>query len=160
MEIITKSPQETQEVGRKLAASLIEGERKTLTVGLTGELGAGKTTFVQGFAEGLGIKQRIISPTFILLRKYNIELQDSLPRRQAGKTPKLQNFYHVDFYRVEDNVLEEARNLGLIDIWEREGNVVVIEWAEKIKEIFPKSAYKVTFENLGEGRRKITVNYQ
>ncbi len=138
MEVITKSAYETKELGKKLAADLTISHQP-LVIALTGELGSGKTTFVQGFAEGLGVKARIISPTFILMRKY-------------GK-----NFYHVDLYRLEDNVESEVRNLGLIDIWEQPQNIVVIEWAEKIKKIVPKSATWIKFENLGEDRRKITI---
>ena len=147
MEIITKSSAETKELGQKLAASLIEGKRNAFTVGLIGELGAGKTTFIQGFAEGLGIKQRIISPTFILLRKYDI----------PNDTSRFKSLYHVDLYRIEDNIDSEARNLGLTSIWEKGGNVALIEWAEKIGNIMPKTSYAVKFEILDNSTRKISV---
>jgi len=101
-------------------------------------LGSGKTTFVQGLAKGLGIEKKIISPTFILMRTYG-------------------NLYHVDLYRLEGNVAEEAKNLGLTDIWGKKDNIVVIEWAEKIKEIIPKKAKWIKFENIGEDERKITI---
>jgi tRNA threonylcarbamoyladenosine biosynthesis protein TsaE len=104
---------------------------------LTGNLGSGKTTFVQGLAEGLGIKSRIISPTFILMRKYD------------------KNFYHIDLYRLEEKVEQEVKNLGLEDIWTNPQNLVVIEWAEKIKNIIPKTAIWIKFENLGGDKRRI-----
>ncbi len=135
MEVITKSSRETKELGKKLAASLKGGE----ILALSGELGSGKTTFVQGFAEGLGIEGRIISPTFILMRKY-------------GK-----NFYHIDLYRLQENIENEVKSLGIEDVWSNPRNIVVIEWAEKIKKIVPKNVKWIKFENLGEDGRKITI---
>ena len=109
---------------------------------LTGNLGSGKTTFIQGLAEGLGVSTRVISPTFILLRKYSL-----------GEM----SFYHVDLYRLETGVEEEALNLGLSDIWGRKDNIVAVEWAEKIRGLVPKGAKWITFENLGGDKRKIIL---
>jgi len=127
-------------LGEKIAVDLAISHQP-LVIALTGNLGSGKTTFVQGFAKGLGIKQRIISPTFILMRKYG------------------ENFYHVDLYRLEGNIESEVRNLGIEDIWKDPKNIVVIEWAEKIKKMIPKSAQWIKFENLGKDERKITINH-
>jgi len=125
-------------LGKKIATDLKGGE----TLALTGDLGSGKTTFIQGFAEGLGIKDRIISPTFILMRKYSYS--------------KL-NFYHIDFYRLENNLENEVKNLGIDDTWGKENNIVAIEWAEKIKDLLPKGTIQLSFENLGEENRKILI---
>ena len=138
MEFITESSQETQDLGQKIAADLVGGE----ILALTGDLGSGKTTFVQGFSKGLGLTSRIISPTFILMRKYRASDKD---------------FYHIDLYRLEKEVDKEVVNLGVTDIWGKPGNIVVIEWAEKIKDLIPKSAKWIFFENLGEDKRKITI---
>ena len=138
MEFITESSQETKDLGQKIAADLVGGE----IFALTGGLGSGKTTFVQGFSKGLGLTSRIISPTFILMRKYRASDKD---------------FYHIDLYRLEKEVDKEVVNLGVTDIWGKPGNIVVIEWAEKIKDLIPKSAKWIFFENLGEDKRKITV---
>ena len=138
MEFITESSQETQDLGQKIAADLVGGE----IFALTGDLGSGKTTFVQGFSKGLGLASRIISPTFILMRKYRASDKD---------------FYHIDLYRLEKDVDKEVVNLGVTDIWGKPGNIVVIEWAEKIKDLIPKSAKWIFFENLGEDKRKITI---
>lgn len=140
MEFTTQSAEETKNLGKTLAADLAGGE----VFALTGDLGSGKTTFAQGFAEGLGIKKRIISPTFILMRKYEVDYK---------------NFYHIDLYRFEKNVWEEVINLGVTDIWGKPENIVVIEWAEKIKDMIPKEAIWIKFENLGENERKITINH-
>ena len=138
MEFITKSTQETKDLGKALAAGLTGGE----IFALSGELGSGKTTFVQGFAEGLGVSGRIISPTFILMRKYGV-----------GET----DFYHIDLYRLEGNIEAEVINLGLNDIWQKPESIVVIEWAEKIEKMIPKDARWIKFVNLGGDKRRITV---
>lgn len=144
MEFITKSPAQTKEVGKKFADFVIDEKKNSFTAALVGDLGSGKTTFIQGFAQGLGIKQRIISPTFILVRMYQ------LPGRGI-----FESFYHIDFYRITQDPYKEARNLGLSDILSKKGNIVVIEWGEKIKNILPKGSYWIEFENLGEESRKI-----
>lgn len=105
---------------------------------MVGDLGAGKTSFVQGLAKGLGINQPIVSPTFILMRSYN-------------------NLYHLDLYRLEGELSMEIENLGLQDLWGKKGNIVVIEWAEKIRELLPKKTIWIDFQDLGEDKRKISI---
>lgn len=138
MEHITENARETKELGKKFAASLKGGE----VIALTGNLGSGKTTFVQGLAEGLGIKDRIISPTFILMRQHQ------------GKRLTL---YHIDLYRLEEDVKGEFRNLGVEDSWGKEGNVVVVEWAEKVKDMLPSETKWVRFKNEGAEKRRIIL---
>src|SRR3990172_13168162 len=144
MEIITKSPEETQNLGKKIAANVSHG-----VYALSGQLGSGKTTFVQGFADGLGVTQRIISPTFILVKQY--ELEDRA---------FLSDLYHVDLYRLEKDLEFEIKNLGITDIWEKRGSITVIEWAEKIKEIIPESALWIYFDYLSEKQRRIEVKHK
>lgn len=133
METITESPTETKALGKKIAAELKEGS----VLALSGDLGSGKTTFVQGLAQGLGHTGRLISPTFILMRKYS-------------------RFYHVDLYRLEDNLALEIENLGLTDVWNKD-MIVVVEWAEKIKDLIPPGTIWIRFEDLGGDKRRITV---
>ena len=117
-------------------------------IALTGDLGAGKTTFVQGFAEGLGIKARIVSPTFIIMRTYRVD----------GKSHRFHNFYHLDFYRIEGTE-EDVESLGLTEVWNAPGSVVVVEWAEKIKDFLPTGTIWINFEVDGT-KRKITLSDQ
>ena len=119
--VITKSTEETKEAGRRFSADLKGGE----VVALIGDLGAGKTTFVQGLAVGLDISNNVPSPTFIIMRTYTLENQ------------KFRNLYHFDLYRLEDNIESELINLGIKDIWNNKENVSVIEWAEKADKILP-----------------------
>ncbi|KKU80886.1 tRNA (adenosine(37)-N6)-threonylcarbamoyltransferase complex ATPase subunit type 1 TsaE [Candidatus Gottesmanbacteria bacterium RIFCSPHIGHO2_01_FULL_46_14] len=104
-----------------------------------GELGTGKTTFVQGFAKGLGITSRLLSPTFIIVRRYNIP--DS-----AGF------LYHLDLYRVEEKDLAE---LGVSDMLSDPDSIVVIEWAEKLGNWLPKDRVDITFSVLPNGNHEI-----
>lgn len=69
----------------------------------------------------------------------------------------ISNFYHIDLYRLEKNVWEEVRNLGIEDIWSEPKNVVVIEWAEKIADRLPAKTVRIEFQNLGGDRRRITI---
>jgi tRNA threonylcarbamoyladenosine biosynthesis protein TsaE len=126
-------------LGEKLGSNLSGGA----ILALTGELGSGKTTWVQGLAKGLGIKKRIISPTFIIVRKYQID--------------KVKNLFHVDLYRLEGDLEAEGDNLGLTEIWGDSQNVVVIEWAEKIKDLLPKQTKWVKFKYWGKNERKIII---
>lgn len=152
---VTKSAPETQKLGEKIAIDLVgsrkhEARRKSAVVlALSGNLGSGKTTFLQGFAKGLGIKQRIISPTFILMRQYKTGSKN----QEAG----IRNFYHVDLYRLEKNVERELVNLGFNEIISDPENVIAIEWADKAKGAYPKKTIWIKFENIGENKRKIII---
>lgn len=140
MEIITKNALETQKLGEKLAKDLIKSNQPVV-ICLYGDLGSGKTTFIQGFAKGLGITKRILSPTFIVSREY-----------EFGKNKK---FYHLDLYRFNNE--KEAEILGLKELWENKNNILTIEWPEKIENILPKDRVEVRFEYIGEEKRKIKV---
>jgi len=140
MEYITKNASETKKLGKRLSADL-----KGRVVALEGDLGAGKTTFVQGIAEGLGIKSRVNSPTFIILRSYESE--------------KL-NLYHVDLYRIEKNIKQEIQEIGLTDLWKDSKNTIVVEWANRAKDYLPQNAVWIKIENIGENKRKIIINHE
>jgi len=138
--IVKKSnnPAETREIGKFLARKILKNMPKKLArvLGLTGDLGAGKTTFLQGFAKGLGIKEKILSPTFIIIRR-------------------LRNFYHIDCYRIKKP--KEILNLGFKEIMSDPKNIVAIEWAERIRPLLPKSAILVQFKPVGKNKREIKI---
>jgi len=142
LEIITKSAKETKKVGEFLAQEIVKS-KKSLIIGLEGELGSGKTTFIQGMARGLKIRERITSPTFVIMKKFG--LSQSAPFRY---------FYHIDCYRL--NFSQDLLDLGLKEIISQP-NLVVIEWAEKIKKILPKDTFWIKFEYLDKDKRKITL---
>lgn len=135
---ITHSENETKNLAKKISKEI-----KGRVFALYGDLGVGKTTFVQGFAQGLGIKDKIISPTFVLIRQHLIP-----------KTKKI--LYHVDLYRLENP--EDTKHLGIEEIMENPDNIVLIEWAERVNNLLPKNTLKISIENIGENNRKITFH--
>lgn len=137
----TGSPEETFALGKMLGEQSTAGTVYTLT----GDLGAGKTIFTQGFAEGLGIGEPVNSPTFTILQVY-----------EGGRLP----LYHFDVYRIAD--LEEMGEIGYEDCFYGEG-VCLIEWADLIEEILPGSRVQVTITKdpeKGFDYRKINVKYE
>lgn len=153
MEITTQSYEETQKAGSNFVRKLKGGE----IIALVGEMGAGKTTFVQGLALGLGIKRRITSPTFIIMRRYDIKLKTQSSKvKTTAQNSKVKSLYHLDLYRLEHEIEKEVKNLGLTDVWGKRENIVVIEWAEKIKNWLPKSTIWVNFDVVGSKERTIS----
>jgi tRNA threonylcarbamoyladenosine biosynthesis protein TsaE len=144
--IISSSPSQTKNIAKALAETLLEARsrKEAMVLALTGELGSGKTTFTQGFARGLGIKEKILSPTFILVREFKI------------KHTFFNTLYHIDCYRL-DNPAEELIRLGFKKIISDPRKMVVVEWADRIKKILPKDALWVLLSSLGNNKRKIDV---
>lgn len=133
-EIISKSADETFEVGKALGA----GARRGDIFALSGELGCGKTVIAKGIARGMGIQDDITSPTFTLLEIYE------------GPLP----LYHFDLYRIED--AQELDNLFFEEYWEGDG-VSVIEWAERAHDRLPAYTITVTLEYIDETSRRIRI---
>lgn len=148
--IAAHSVRETKELAARLARKISRAN----VVALTGELGAGKTTFVQGFARALGIRRRVISPTFLIFRKYHlpksVSQRSKVPSTRSaswrigtGRSKGQMYFFHVDLYRV--NNPRELDVLKFKDILHSPFNIVLIEWAEKIKKILPKDTIWINF---------------
>lgn len=112
--------------------------------GLIGDLGAGKTTFVQGMAKGLGVKQKVTSPTFVVMKIYDI-----------FGNKNIKKLAHVDAYRLKDS--KDLTDIGVDEYFNRNDTVIVIEWAEEIKKILPKSTRFISIAIKGENYRLITV---
>lgn len=138
------SSRETTELGVRLGRAMLEkrpaggagAKRPAAAVwALRGDLGAGKTTFVQGFARGLGIRRRVVSPTFVLMRRFAI----------SRRGIQFKNLYHIDAYRIKTTDGLDA--LGLREIFADPQAVVLIEWPEKLKKILPRGAAKVSFRH-------------
>ncbi len=136
-EFITRSPEETIQKGRELAAQL----RPPVVVLLSGELGSGKTTLTKGIISGLGagMEEEITSPTFTLVHVFHDHFK----------------VYHVDLYRVEG--FHDLETLALEDIL-AESAVVVVEWSEKLSLRTDWPAVQVHLEHLEGDRRRITIS--
>lgn len=143
--IITKDSEETIELGKKLALKFRSGD----VVALYGDLGSGKTTFVQGIAKGFGITRRIISPTFIIMRSYKLRTNNELITKYL---------YHIDLYRIERE--KEIEGIGIREIMQDKNSIVVIEWAEKIKNILPGERWEILFETISDLERKIYISHK
>lgn len=127
---ISKNPKETKNIAKKLLKNLKGGE----ILGLVGNLGGGKTVFVQGLAEVLGIKEIVNSPTFVLIKIYNIKNSKFIQNLKF----KIQNLVHIDVYRLES--FTQLKEIGVEEYLNKKGCLVVVEWADKVKEIkkYPK----------------------
>lgn len=132
--VISHSPEETRAIGARLADRL--GPRAVIAC--VGELGAGKTCFLQGLCRGLGVESGVTSPTFVLINHYR------------GRLP----VYHVDAYRTES--LTELIDLGVEELLHGDG-VTVIEWADKLRPLLPPRTITVTLTGLGDEPRRIVI---
>lgn len=150
--ITTKHPKETQKVA-SLLASEVRGIETThaLVIALNGELGAGKTTFTQGFCRAFGVKENVTSPTFVLMKTYQLQYKAHNAQhvtQSKNKRTQFRHLVHIDCYRIERP--DELLHLGLDDILADPDAIVLIEWANRIKEVLPEDA--ITLE-LGHGER-------
>lgn len=134
----TNSPSETQHLASSLSSYLKAGD----VISLTGDLGAGKTCFTQGLARSLGIKDRITSPTFSIIKEYKNVL----------------SLYHFDVYRL--NSPDELYDLGYEEYFYGDG-ITVIEWGDKIEKLLPADFLKIAFKRLFDDNvREIEITYQ
>ena len=131
LEITSHSPEETQALGRKLGGLAKEGD----VLLLVGGLGTGKTCLVQGLAQGLGIREYALSPSFVIVRIYQ------------GRLP----LYHLDFYRLEE---EEVLELGLEEYLSAKG-ITAVEWAERSKDLWPPEYLLISMDFLSENQRRL-----
>ena len=135
--ILSNSTEETKRIAKKFAALLLKGD----IVVLTGELGAGKTKFVEGFLEHYGLEDEISSPTFNIINEYT---SDQI------------NIYHFDVYRLEDS--DEFYAIGGDEYFEK--GICLIEWGEKFKEILPKEYIHVTINKDSSDENKRIINFK
>ena len=129
---ISKNVKETKEIAKMFLDKILGGKKKqkgALVVGLSGDLGAGKTTFVQAVAKHLGVKNKVNSPTFVIIKKYPL------------KNKKHKFLFHLDAYRLKNE--NELLHLGWEDIINNEEHLVFIEWPENGSGAIPPDAKKV-----------------
>jgi len=136
----TTSYKQTQKLGIDFAKEILKMplKKEAVILCLQGNLGGGKTTFIQGFAKGLGIKEKILSPTFVILKRFK-------------------NFYHIDCYRLKDE--NDILELDWENIISNPENIIAVEWPEKIKKIMLKNSIFIEFKFINENQREINFKH-
>lgn len=157
--VTTKSAEETQQVAADFVAEILSSSGGGVLRGkhhkkifgdgavakvvcLWGDLGSGKTTFSQGVAKALGVKEIVNSPTFVVMKEYPLEMKN----REA-------NLYHIDCYRMRS--IEEVLDLGWEEIIADKNNIILVEWPEKIEKILPSGRMDIRFSVIDYYERKI-----
>lgn len=147
MDLILRSTKETKNFAKKFAKKALKMPSQVV-FSLEGDLGAGKTTFTQGFAEGLGIKEKIQSPTFVILKIYRVNVSGS----------SVKQLVHVDAYRLQ---AKDFKVLGWKEFINPPAggpqNIVLVEWGNKIKNILPKNTIRVLFKH-GKTPKERAIN--
>lgn len=164
--IISKSKEDTQ----KLAGEILNNLNGLNIILLQGELGAGKTTFAQGFLKAVGAKGPFTSPTFVVIKRY--ALSSKLKNQKSKLQLKIKNLnknsnystrcslptthyvYHIDAYRVN---AKDMLELGWEEIIKNKNNLVLVEWPERIKDILPEKHIKLDFEMKDGDKREIKI---
>ena len=145
---LTNNSKETEKLAGFLLAHFLKNKtpastKKALVIALEGELGAGKTTFTKGLAKALGIKAKIKSPTFTLIKSYKL------------RVASYKFLYHIDCYRLKDH--KDLIPLGIKEILANSDNIVLIEWSDCVQQILPKKHIKIHIDHLDNNTRKITI---
>ena len=145
LENLTINSSETKKLGKLFSQDILKysSKKQAVIIGLEGNLGSGKTCFLQGFASGLGIKEKITSPTFVIMKKYKLN----------DKKISFSYFYHIDCYRIKKP--KELLCLGFKKIISEPQNIIAIEWADQIKNILPKKNINIKFIFIDKNKRKI-----
>lgn len=139
MNYISKNSNQT----KKIAATIAERFKQTGgVIALMGDLGAGKTTFTQGFARALGITEKVISPTFVITRQHQIPDKDRW-------------LFHIDLYRIEQDI--DINESGIQEMIGQTDSIVLIEWPEKILNKLPSKTLKISIKKISENERLLTV---
>jgi len=146
LKYLSKSSLQTQKIGKTVAKEILKIKKGPIVLGLEGELGGGKTTFLQGFAKGLGSGEKITSPTFVILKRF---------RFFQGY---FRSFYHIDCYRIKK--IREILNLNFKKIISNPQNIIAIEWSDRIKKILPKKTLIIKFNFIDKTKRRIELNYK
>lgn len=141
LDLISHSSLQTRELGAALSRKLIPGD----LILLSGALGSGKTTFIQGIASGLDIDDVVSSPTFTLVAEYTGQTTDTPVR-----------FYHVDLYRLSSDG-DDLHSVGLEEYLEDPGAICAVEWPQRAPDMLPESWLLVELEPIADTKRRVRL---
>ena len=159
MKHISRNLEETQKIAKNFVYSIKKNEKGATVVGFYGNLGSGKTTFVQNIAKVFGVSDTVTSPTFVIMKVYELRDQRPETRENFSKLLSLNSSFHhlvhIDAYRLEKS--EELLHLGWKDIISNKENLILVEWPENVIDIMPKhiKIYLKHIEN--ENSREIEI---
>lgn len=142
MKELSKSLEDTERIAGNFISEL-SGGKTAVVVGLEGDLGSGKTTFTQAVARHLGVLETVTSPTFVIEKIYKL------------KDKPFNHLIHIDAYRLESGA--ELGRLGWREINVDPGNLILIEWPERVKDILPAGMKIISFKFIDEKTREITI---
>ncbi len=169
---ISKNEKDTQKIAEDFAKQILKphnlrGPRKGVSqtlanyevsrfatvVSLSGDLGTGKTTFTQAVARILGVKRKVNSPTFVIMKRYEIKYPYPASHYLGGGEKRVKKFtqlFHLDAYRLKN--AKELLNLGWAEIISNPEHLVFIEWPENVKKAMPKKHHKISIKHLPAGK--------
>ena len=142
IKIISESPKETQKIASFFMQAILKKydlKQRSLVVSLEGSLGGGKTEFLKGIAKFLKLKEKVFSPTFLIMKSF------------PCKTSFFKTLWHLDCYRIEKP--KEIKELDFLEIIKNPENLIFVEWGNKIKKILPKDHWKIKFKITGKNTR-------
>lgn len=143
---ITHSPQETRTLARSFSKTLCCGD----IILLEGNLGAGKTTFIQGVLEDLGAEKPYTSPTFVIVKTYELKTMNHPEKTNCLPA----TLHHIDTYRISSN---DLLNLGWEEMTQEKNSVILIEWPERVRDILPKTTKTIYFSHKDGDLREIII---
>ncbi|MFA5392427.1 MAG: tRNA (adenosine(37)-N6)-threonylcarbamoyltransferase complex ATPase subunit type 1 TsaE [Candidatus Paceibacterota bacterium] len=148
IKVFSESPEETQKIASLFINTVLKQKnlkrkqaslrRQALVISLEGNLGSGKTEFLKGIAKGIKLKEKVFSPTFLIMKRFTLK-------------HKFKFLWHLDCYRLKK--ISEMRELDLKEIIKNPQNIIFIEWGNKIKKMLPKSHWTIKFQIKGEKER-------
>jgi len=148
LKILSKSPEETQQIAALYISTVLKQKnlkpRQALVISLEGNLGSGKTEFLKGIAKGTKLKEKIFSPTFLIMKKFVL------------KHKPFKFLWHLDCYRLKK--ISEIKELDFTEIIKNPQNIIFIEWGNKIKKLLPKTHWSIKFQIKGENKRVLEFN--
>lgn len=154
-EFLSESITDTTEFSREFITGLALRADGATVIGLYGDLGSGKTTFVQQVAKILGVRGSVQSPTFVIMKKYAIQNPPSFPPLVKGGYRGDFFLVHIDAYRLDNG--EDLRKLGFEKMRADPANLIFIEWAERVADILLPDHIKLRFEFVDALTRKIAL---